>query len=169
MASFKQAVYVVLQHEGLLSEDPADHGGTTNYGISLGFLKAEGIDIDGDGDSDAIDVRELSKEKAMDIYEEYFWDRHQYGRIFDQQVATKVFDLAVNMGAKRLHKLLQRALCSIGLPVAVDGIFGQETLNAVNCADPDQLHAALRKEADRFYRSLNQPRFLEGWLRRLYS
>jgi len=48
MARFEDALPTVLRHEGLYSEDPADPGGATNYGISLRFLRQLG-DTDGDG------------------------------------------------------------------------------------------------------------------------
>ena len=39
MAHFDSCVQYVLRHEGGLSQDKADPGGITNFGISLRFLR----------------------------------------------------------------------------------------------------------------------------------
>ena len=176
MSSFTDAVAKVLEHEGGLSDHPADPGGITKYGISLRFLTSLGFpygDLDQDGDIDADDIRGLTKVQAIEIYKKQWWDRYQYWRLPDQ-VDWKTFDLAVNMGAKQAHKLLQRACMSCEQYLAVDGIIGPNTLRAVNVVPWHCLFAALRSEAGGFYRSLVAIRpelkgFLRGWLNRAYS
>lgn len=161
---FRHAVEVVLKHEGDLANDPADPGGITRWGISLRsypHLGEEGI-------------RNLTREQAIEIYRQDFWERWGYDRIRDLAVATKVFDMAVNMGPKRAHTLLQQALGLIGSPVVVDGILGPQTLKATNEADPSRLLEALRLLSARYYWELvrldgRRKKFLQGWLARAYS
>jgi lysozyme family protein len=179
MADFALAIKTVLQHEGKYVDNPADPGGATNYGISLRWLTSigdadnDGVldgDIDLDGDVDADDIAKMTVEQAEGFYKLHWWDKYGYGKIQDQSVAVKVFDLAVNMGAKQAHKCLQRAIRSAKLlKLKDDGILGQQTLDAANSTNYTHLLCALRSEAAGFYRSLNRPQFLEGWLNRAYS
>lgn len=181
MASFERAIPIILQHEGGFVDHPADPGGTTNWGISLRFIRdfpAFG-DIDLDGDVDPEDIRNMSREQAVKIYKEFWWDKYRYGRFLDQTIATKVFDLSVNMGAPRAHKLLQRAANNaFGLRLTVDGILGNASVSAVNViTDGDQeqqLLTAYANEAWGFYQRLMNSRpqlrvFERGWRNRAFS
>lgn len=62
---WKRAADHVLKVEGGYVDDPNDAGGATNWGISLRFVKQSGVDldIDGDGDIDAEDMKALTKNK----------------------------------------------------------------------------------------------------------
>jgi lysozyme family protein len=140
--------------------------------VRVGDLDGDGFaegDFDKDGDVDAADIRAMTEAQAAAIYKSQWWDRYRYGDIHDQAVATKVFDLSVNMGPVRAHSLLQQALRSADKPVPVDGEMGPKTIAAVNAAEPRILLAALRSEAGGFYRKLDKRAFLAGWLRRAYS
>lgn len=175
MANFDRAMRRVLAHEGGYSENPADRGGPTKYGITVPVLANESWgDLDHDGDVDADDIRKLAEWDAVAIYRRQWWDRWGYVLLADDRVAGKVFDLAVNMGPHRAHVLLQRACRSTGRPLTEDGILGPITREAVNSAPQDALLAALRSEAAGFYRHIvardaSQMVFLKGWLRRAYD
>jgi lysozyme family protein len=160
MATFEPAVEVVLDHEGGYVDDPADRGGRTKFGISQRSYPA-------------LDIAKLTRQDAIEIYRRDWWHRYGYERIRDQRLATKVFDLAVNMGARRSHLLLQQALKAVGLSVTEDGLLGPETFAAVNLAPAPPLLAALRSEAAGHYRLLmartpTLQRFSRGWLGRAY-
>lgn len=171
MSRFETAIPVVLAHEGGWADHPSDPGGATKYGISLRFLRSHGLDMDGDGDVDAQDVRGLTPAQASALYREHFWDRHGYGAIVDSQVATKVFDMAVNLGPKRAHRLTQHALRACGEAVEVDGVFGPKTLAAVNDCEARELLLELAHQQSTYYSTLIEmhPRFevfRQGWKRR---
>src|SRR5690606_38194878 len=115
-----------------------------------------------------------TREQAIAIYKRDWWDRYGYGRIEDTAVATKVFDMSVNMGPATAHKILQKALNFLGHTLVVDGILGTKTLGAVNCTDPARLLQTLKWHcAEHYYRlaesSSSNRTFLFGWLRRAYS
>lgn len=171
MSEFERAIPVILAHEGGWSDDPNDPGGATKYGVSLRFLREQGLDLDHDGDIDAADVRGLTPQRATEIYRERFWDAYGYGRITDTQVATKVFDCAVNLGAKRAARLLQRALRECGETVEVDGVVGPKTIAATNRCEARELLLELVYQHSGYYQTLVEmkPRFEKyrtGWLRR---
>lgn len=154
MAIFDEAIGAVLEHEGGYSCDPRDRGAETNYGIS----KRQYPDLA---------IKNLTIEDAKRIYRRDYW---QYNSIEDQPIATKVFDLAVHMG----HELLQVALNGLGKNVAVDGVFGPDTLAATNHANPQKLLLELRAQAAAKYARIvladpSQQAFLLGWMRRAVS
>lgn len=181
-AKFDAAIRVVFHHEGFWSDDPADPGGPTVWGVSLRYARTIGdrdgdgfadLDLDRDGDVDAADLRRLSAEQALALYRAEWWDRYGYGRLADD-VAFKLFDYAVNMGAAQAHKVAQRAARAVSPDRLIeDGVLGKRTIAALNGANHLGLTAALRSEAAGFYRSLvaRNPalaRFEGGWLNRAY-
>lgn len=153
MASFEEAIPFVLKHEGGYVNDPADPGGETNFGISKRSFPNE-------------DIKNLTPERASYLYKVCWWDKYHYSNFTAQTVGGKVFDMAVNMGAARAHKLLQTVL-----NVTVDGMLGPGTFAAANAAEPAALVDGLRGEAKNFYLSLvarrpSMSKFLKGWLNR---
>jgi len=171
------AIDVVLRQEGKFSDHPSDPGGATNYGISLRFLKSLGLDIDCDGDTDIDDIRAIDENIARKIYREKWWDEYGYGRIPDTDIAAMVMSLAVNMGPKHAHRIVQQALNESvsGERLLEDGILGERTLRQINAAAlvaPNELRLAVRKIAIAYYRSLvarnkNLAVFLHGWENRV--
>jgi lysozyme family protein len=151
-----------------------DPGGATNYGVSLRFLRNEGIDIGGDGDIDEADVLAISPEKSGGIYKEKFWEPCHCEEIRSVAIATKVFDMAVNMGQRQAYKLVQRAINEASSKnLTVDGIVGKKTLSAINKLEKEdfRLLDAIRKQQADFYENLIESKpdlsaFRLGWLRR---
>jgi lysozyme family protein len=157
MGDFNKAVKFVLANESGFSNERGDAGGLTKYGISQRSYPDW-------------DIENLTEEDAIEIYRQDFWAPYAD---FEDRIATKVFDLAVNMGHKRAVQILQRALQCLGAKLKDDGILGPVTKQAVELANVDLLLVALKSEAAGFYRNLatansTQQRFLKGWLRRAY-
>jgi lysozyme family protein len=161
MARFEDAIEVILIHEGGYVDHPHDPGGATNWGISSRFLATHGINLN---------PKTMTRESAVNLYRMFFWSTI-YDQIPDQTLATKVFDMAVNMGPSRAHQILQSALNFLGETLGVDGQIGRLTMAAIARHAPDYIVRAIKgKQAD-FYRSLvektpSQGVFLKGWLRR---
>ncbi len=173
--SFARAVNIVLMHEGGFADVEGDRGGATKYGISLRLLKnlPDG-DLDENGLVDSKDIESLTRDQAIDFYFREFWSKFQYHKLHDWQLAAKIFDLSVNMGPARAHRLLQQALLAVGKKVDCDGKLGVQTIKTANAAPRDALVSALRSEAAGYYRQIakmnpDQEKFLNGWLRRAYS
>ena len=168
---FKAALKVVLAFEGGFVNNPADPGGATNYGVTLNVARGFGsmADFDHDGDVDAKDIALMPLSFAEHVYSEKYWNP-----LYDsmsQALATKVFDMAVNMGPGQAHKLLQRGLCALGLTCAIDGVLGPQTLSLAIHADEAKLLAAVRAAQKNYYLNLIAARpslavFQRGWLRR---
>ena len=169
---FQYCVNIILEHEGGLSIDKRDPGGVTQWGISLRFLRAIGMDIDKNGCVDEHDILAITKPGAIEIYRNKWWDKYHYNALNSLEVAAKVFDLSVNMGASAAHKLLQIAINRIAdKSLAVDGILGAKTIAEANKLDGFLLRQELRACAEHKYIQIlaDKPTmecFRKGWLTR---
>lgn len=177
MSNFELAIPTVLRHEGGYVNNPSDPGGATKYGISLRWLKAQGLygDLNGDLQVDIADILALTPDKAQEFYRVQWWDKYGFGRIIDQSIATKVFDTAVNMGTPRAVKFAQNAVISLGgVLSAPDGVLGPNTVQAINSQPAAVLLQGLRTQQAAFYKKLatENPKlagFLTGWLNRAWD
>ncbi len=169
---FQYCVQVILGHEVGLSNDKRDPGGTTNWGVSLRFLRTIGLDINGDGDIDAEDIIGLTKPASIEIYRKYWWNKYKYDRFKSIEIVAKTFDLSVNMGAVSAHKILQRSCNNfIKNKLKIDGILGDKTLFFANSLEPETLRQAMRLCArDRYMQILAANPAMEwckkGWMNR---
>lgn len=161
-ARFERCLQEVLRHEGGYVDHPKDPGGATNLGVTLGTAKAAGLDMDGDGDVDKVDVRLLKPRDVRAVYRNNYWlavgcDSLPAG------VDLMVFDLAVNSGVRRAAVFLQECVGA-----KADGKVGPMTLGAARRLPPGELVLRLRNRRERFYRGLPTfPTFGRGWMRRL--
>lgn len=160
-SKFLKAVEVVLAHEGGYVNNPNDPGGETKFGISKRSYPS-------------LDIKNLTKQQAIDIYYRDWWVKYRYREIADVDLATKVFDLSVNMGPSQGHKILQRAINFVeDGNLEVDGIIGPKTIAAANSADVEKVLQTMRFMAAEYYYLLAKRRkefrsFLMGWLNRAH-
>jgi lysozyme family protein len=161
-AAARIAIERTIALEGGKVDDPLDPGGATNRGISARFLRSIG---------DPRHPFDLSLDDTVELYRVHFWDAGSYDQFQHPMIAAKVFDMAVHMGSKQAHKLLQRALRAYGHPVIEDGVIGPKTIEAVNNSLPFPLLATLKLQASRHYLAAIAQRpasakFAKGWLSR---
>jgi lysozyme family protein len=142
-----------------------DSGGRTRFGIAERFHPEL-------GDEFYLAPVDVALETAREIYRSDYWNAIHGDDIRDQRVATKVFDMAVNMGVRQALVLCQQALNVIeGPPLCEDGILGPKTLQMLNGCDADKLLEELRNASEAFYQHLaavrpEAQRYLRGWLAR---
>lgn len=167
MANFEEAITFVLRNEdpqlsGVVTEDS---GGRTRFGIAERFHP-------GLGDEFYRGPADAALEVARDIYRRRYWEAIRGDEIRDQKIATKLLDMAVNMGVRQAVVLCQRVVNSImEFHLAEDGIVGTQTMAKLNEADPSLLLAHLREACGTFYQHLAAVRpeaqpYLRGWLAR---
>jgi lysozyme family protein len=161
MAKFEPALAYTLKHEGGWSDDPADPGGATNYGITLKTAQRHGI-----ATKEAL--KTITPEQVAAIYKADYW---RFDGINNQRVATKLFDMAVNMGLETAIKLSQRAINANGIVLTIDGRLGSVTLAALNNCELVLLMQLLCAVSADYYRKIVAKRpasqkFLKGWLKR---
>ena len=171
MDSFKKAHAFTARWEGGFIKHPADPGGATKYGVSLRFLRAQGLDtgdVDKDGDIDEDDIRALTPALAARVLRRNFWDVFPLDNV-KPLMAMVIYDTAVNMGVSYAKKMAQQAL-----GVAVDGRWGPLTWGALKLCDDKKTAAAMCHIRRARYCELARSNpalapFLSGWLLRADS
>lgn len=132
MQNVDDLVRDIIAREGGFTNDPADPGGATNHGITIGTLRRLGIDLTGDGEITTEDVRRVTPQKAAEIYTEHYWRRPRISDL-PAPLQPAVFDMYVNAGANAV-KVLQRLLAEMGQDVGADGVIGAATAAAADAA-----------------------------------
>jgi len=149
---FYLAVQAVLRSEGVLSDDAADRGGFTKYGISKRSYPT-------------LDIAALTEDDAIQLYHRDYWTAAGC-ELLPPALAVVLFDGVVNHGVRTASKMLQRAVGA-----KEDGEVGPRTAEAAvaaGCPALDRYMAA----RGRLYFNLarndpRQERFIDGWLARL--
>lgn len=176
--AFETALEDTLHIEGEFSDDAADSGGATRFGITEATARQHGYT----GEMD-----ELPLSFARKIYRASYWDQlllDKVASIAGEEVAAELFDTAVNMGQDVPGKFLQRALNvfnrreSAYADIKVDGIIGPKTLQALRefVADRgeegrDVLRKTLNglqcaKYVELAENTVKNERFVYGWIRK---
>lgn len=154
MSNFDRAFVDLLGHEGGYSNNPADPGGETNWGITVATARENGY---------LGSMKDMDQSVAKTIYAKKYWLD-----AFDQlpyPVAFQVFDAAVNSGMGQAVRWLQR---SVG--TADDGKLGTMTLQAAQSTDPTKLVMLFNAERLMFMTNLSTwSNFGKGWARRVAS
>lgn len=137
MLDVRQIAAEIVAREGGFVNDPADPGGATNHGVTLGTLRELGRDVTRDGRVDVTDVLALSRDDAVEIFLTRYFIRPGLSRL-PETLQPSVFDMYVNAGVMAV-KLLQRVLKAAGHPIRDDGVLGPATLAActAEAAKPD--------------------------------
>ena len=135
MPNVRQIVQDIVTREGGYVNDPADPGGPTKHGVTLGTLRALARDVNADGVVDGADLRALNTAQAVEIFLTRYFDRPGLC-LLPAALQASVFDMYVNAGSMAI-KLLQRVLTAQGHKLRCDGVLGPATLAAVHaCGAP---------------------------------
>ena len=149
MSDFERAFDLLMESEGGYSDDPADPGGETNFGISKRAYPKE-------------DIRFLTLERAKEIYKRDYWDAILADDL-PYPINVLIFDAAVNQGKKAAVRMLQEAL-----KIKQDGLIGSQTIKAAVAASDAVCADLLSIRAVRYANTANFGRFGRGWMKRLF-
>lgn len=171
----------VLRREGpQYTNNPADSGGPTKYGITQAALSAyRGRQVS------AADVAALTESEAWNVYRERYVARPGYTAVLaeSEAIAAELVDTGVNLGPARATEFLQRSLNALNrqgkdyADISVDGDCGPGTVRALHAflgkrgAEGESVMLrALNCLQGEFYIGLAERRpkdetFLYGWLR----
>lgn len=151
--NFEQCLAFVLKEEGGNDDDPHDHGGRTSRGIT----QREWDKFRITRPDRPTDVWQASDEDIKTIYHDEYWMRNAHA--LPAGLDLEYLDFEVNAGTGQATKTLQRIL-----GVSVDGVFGEQTMAAINNAAIPDLINKYADARDTFYRSLAQyPRYGKDW------
>lgn len=160
--SLAQALAFTLKEEGGFVDDPADHGGATNRGVTQAtyatYRHNKGLSLRSVGD--------IEDHEAADIYQAMYWVPAHCGEL-EAHLGICHFDWAVNHGVQGAMATLQQ---SLGVPA--DGVFGPVTRRALDSELPGQVVIRYLELRRRWYRDRaqaepDQAKFLMGWLGRV--
>ena len=184
MASIDKLIPFILKCEGGFVNDPTDRGGATNKGVTIATYEAY-CSKNGLPRPTVADLKHISDAHWREIAKTMYWDKWHADDINSQKVANILVDWVWASGIHGIKK--PQAL----LGVKADGIVGNKTLSAVNCADPEELFAEIYQERVKFINAIvarsvaayekkigrkatekellkyTQKRFAKGWLNRL--
>jgi lysozyme family protein len=165
MSRLHYCIKLVLGHEGGKVDHKNDRGGRTAFGVTQktfdDFCKMTG--------RPQRDVWDITQDEVELIYSAYWKDAHC--SYMPEPLDCIVFDSAINHGAKRAIKILQRAL-----GIADDGICGKQTLAALHeevvMSGIEGVCQMYLNERAAFYdqiieRDPSQSAFARGWANRV--
>jgi Putative secretion activating protein len=170
MANYEQALQWVLSHEGGYVNDPDDPGGETYKGVArkmnskwngwtiIDMLKRQkGFPANLDKDSELQDA-------VQSFYQVNYWDKIKGDEIANQEVATSIFDFAVNAGVSTSSSLAQLVVSA-----EKDGVIGNQSVQMINGFDPDHFIASFTVAKIARYLNIvkNRPtskKYFYGWV-----
>ena len=160
---FDKIFEYILMVEGGYSNDKADKGGKTKYGI---------IEVEARKYGYKGDMKDLTKEIAEDIYKNKYYLSNNLDKIKDKRVALSIADWTINSGNWGTKKAQQAVNILKGDILVVDGILGEKSIEAINSIRPEMFLNQYHVLQRRFYQAIvdhnaSQKVFLKGWLNRV--
>lgn len=150
---FDEIIEKVLVHEGGYVNDPTDLGGETKFGITKRFYAD-------------VDIKNLTKEQAKEIYKKDYWDKNRVEEL-PEELWYIFFDMCINQGRGTAVRVLQRAANSKGRNLKVDGGMGPMTIKAMKGVEVERVRCyRLKHYYDLVNKKPEQEKFLFGWYRR---
>jgi lysozyme family protein len=154
--TYSEAINKVFEDEGGYSNDAADPGGPTNWGITIYDAR-----MYWKSDATASDVKNMPKSVAEEIYKKHYAIPLSYDSL-PAGVDYAILDYGINSGINRSAIVLQRIV-----GVTPDAKIGPSTIGAVCSRRQEDVINAIYDERLRFLRSLSTwSTFGKGWGRR---
>lgn len=146
--NFSACLAFTLKHEGGWSDLDGDSGGATNKGITFATFKRwypeATLDL----------LRTISDEQVAHIYAEGYW-KPVNADLLSFGVDLMVFDFAVNAGPARSLGIYNKVHAAISTDDSGGSVLDAGLINDLGAAQ------------EAFYRMLNRPKFINGWIHRL--
>lgn len=163
--NFENALRHLLKSEGGFTNDRRDPGNLLPDGRAgctmLGVTQASWEAFIGKRTTQE-KMQQLTPEDVAPFYRKKYWDVIR-GDDLPSGLDYLMFDFAVNAGCGRAIKVMQSAL-----GVAVDGVIGRMTMQAINESDPESLIDVFSDSKEEYYRSLKTfETFGKGWTNRI--
>lgn len=152
---FEDALKLVLKYEGGYVNNPADPGGETNLGVTVGVARANGY---------MGSMKDFKFEDAIPIYKKQYWAAVRADEL-PEKLRYPVFDAAVNSGVSQSIKWLQNAVNT-----KEDGIIGEITLKSIQSSNIDYVFRKILSSRLKCLAGLKTwNTFGKGWTNRICS
>lgn len=130
MNTIDEIINDIIRVEGGYSNDKADAGGETMYGITAAVARANGY---------TGNMKDMPRKVAYDIYYNQYVVKPGFDKVLavDSAIAAELVDTGVNMGVSVASKFLQQALNALNdggskyPDLLVDGVIGNGSINAL--------------------------------------
>jgi lysozyme family protein len=168
---FKEALKLILELEGIYSDDKEDKGGRTKFGITEKVAREYGWKES---------MLSLPLYMAEKIYYDQFWQKANLSKISEisPAIAVKLFETSINCGTRRAIRWFQKSLNSLKLSsfLEVDGLIGKKTIKAFITRQHYLDHVTILKMINTYqsFHYINicnadhsQKKFIRGWFRRI--
>lgn len=155
-----------FSHEGGYNNYKTDR--ETNYGITEPFMREYKYAL---LEGREKPIRDLTKDDARALYKAQ-WDKYNLGFVRDRNLAYVINDYMINSDARRVAERLQAILRRGGADIDIDGVIGEQTLEAIHSADKSWLIDEILLDRLRNYqgaldRKPEKKEFKNGWINRL--
>ena len=171
--TFKHALEIVFEYEGIYSNDRHDSGGKTKFGIIEKEARRNGYE------GKMID---MPKSLAEKIYKVKYWDALNLDNVsaHSPEIAIECFECGVNMGIGISGRFLQRSLnalnrWSVIKDLKVDGKVGLLTVSKLGSyiGDYSRILKMQNSLQGARYIKLSENnnklrKFMRGWFKRVY-
>lgn len=168
MKTVDQIIDDVIKREGSkFTNDPADRGGPTKYGITLRTLQAWRRTQGQTRKLLPHDVKNLTREEAVAIYRQRYVKDPGFDRLHHSRTTALLVDTGVLHGPKQASRWFQKAIGA-----KQDGIISGKTLLkwVALRGEPSVYNAVLAERIKKYGRICkadpSQLRFINGWLNR---
>lgn len=129
--AFQKAFEHTVGLEGGYSNNPADLGGKTMFGITEAVARASGY---------MCEMSKMTADIAKNIYYSKYWEKMRLNDVcrMSEPLASKLFDIGVNMGIATAVMFLQQVLNTMNqqgtlyADIAEDGAIGNSTFTALH-------------------------------------
>lgn len=172
MADFKLSQGFVHKAEGGFQIDPRDRGNWTGGKIDTGILAGTNFGISAaflsgyrNRPVTRKEMEKLTYEEAIEIYKTKFWDSLRLGDMLDQELATLIYDCAVNQGVGTAREAMKYGIKHGGGPLLNKVMTAKDLVDAINKLNPIVIHGLIWN-----YRKDKYPEnsvFYKGWMKRL--
>ena len=130
MKNIETELEILIAKEGGYTDDPADSGGKTIWGITEFVARSFGYEGD---------MKNMTRDQAKEIYKTQYWLQPKFDKVFalSPKIAGELFDTGVNTGVGTASRMLQRALNALNNgataypDMTVDGSIGVMSLKAL--------------------------------------
>lgn len=156
----------IIEREGGFNDVQGDHGGATNYGITIQTLakwRKRAVSV--------ADVRDMTKVEAAQIYRERYVVEPGFSGILNPELRSLVVDCGVNHGPDDATRWAQQAVGGL----KVDGWFGPKTRKALEKCDVLAVYLEIVALRISYYGQLvtknpsDNAQFAHGWNNRAAS